>query len=78
VLAESDSTEKAYEGNFYFPKSSLQMQYFTSIDKTTFCGWKGTANYYDIKVDGKTVSGGAWYYAEPKEKAAHIKVGFGG
>jgi uncharacterized protein (DUF427 family) len=72
VLAESDNTE-VVEGNQYFPPDSLNQEYFKSIDKTTVCGWKGTANYYDIVVDGKVNSGAAWYYADPKPQASNIK-----
>ncbi len=33
----------------------------------------GTANYYDIVIDGETNSGAAWYYVAPKPEAANIK-----
>ena len=32
----------------------------------TVCGWKGTASYYDVVVDGQTNKDAAWYYPEPK------------
>ncbi|WOD40566.1 DUF427 domain-containing protein [Nodosilinea sp. E11] len=72
VLAESDACE-VVEGNQYFPPDSLNMDYFKSISKTTGCPWKGTANYYDIVVNGETNAGAAWYYAEPKSAANNIK-----
>lgn len=72
VLAESDQCE-VVEGNQYFPPESLNQDYFRPIDKTTVCGWKGTANYYDIVVDGKVNPGAAWYYAEPQSAASNIK-----
>jgi uncharacterized protein (DUF427 family) len=72
LLAESDNT-KVVEGNQYFPPDSLKQEYFQPIDKTTGCPWKGTANYYDIVVDGEVNAGAAWYYAEPKSAASNIK-----
>ena len=72
VLAESDQCE-VVEGNQYFPPESLNQDYFQPIDKTTVCGWKGTANYYDIVVDGQVNPGAAWYYPEPKSAASNIK-----
>lgn len=72
VLAESDHTE-VVEGNQYFPPDSIKQAYFKPVDKTTVCGWKGTANYYDIVVDGEVNSGAAWYYAQPKSAAENIK-----
>ncbi len=72
VIAESSSTE-VVEGRHYFPAGSLRMDHFQPASKTTVCGWKGTANYYDITVDGETNAEAAWYYADPKPEAAKIK-----
>jgi uncharacterized protein (DUF427 family) len=37
------------------------------------CPWKGVASYYDIIVDDRINSGGAWYYPDPKPAADNIK-----
>ena len=42
-------------------------------DATSTCAWKGLASYYDIVVDGATNEQAAWYYTDPKPKAAQIK-----
>lgn len=68
IIAESDDTV-VVEGNQYFPADSLRQEFFRPSDKTTVCGWKGTANYYDLVVDGKINEGSAWYYAAPKPEA---------
>ena len=72
VIAESDNTETV-EGNHYFPADSIKSEYFEQNDTTSVCGWKGTASYYDIVVNGNTNSGAAWFYADPKPEAANIK-----
>ena len=72
VIAESDETE-VVEGNHYFPPASIQQSCFAENPKTTMCGWKGKASYYDIVVDGEKNDGAAWYYADPKPEAANIK-----
>jgi len=72
IIAESNATV-IVDGNHYFPADSLNQECFTESSETTVCGWKGTANYYDVTVDGETNPGAAWYYAEPKEAAANIK-----
>jgi uncharacterized protein (DUF427 family) len=71
VIAESDDTV-VVEGNHYFPLSAVKDDYLTTSSKTTACGWKGTANYYTLNVDGKENADAAWYYAEPKEAASEI------
>ena len=72
VIAESDQTE-VVEGNHYFPRESIVPEHFEPVDQTTVCGWKGTANYFDVVVDGQTNNGAAWYYDDPKQEAANIR-----
>ena len=71
TLAESDATE-VVEGNYYFPPDSVNQEYFRPSDTQTVCGWKGTAHYYHIEVDGNTNSDAAWYYPAPMEAADNI------
>ncbi len=72
IIAESDQTE-IVDGNHYFPAEKIHSEYFKNSAAETVCGWKGTANYYDVVVDGKVNEQAAWYYSEPKEAAANIK-----
>lgn len=72
VIAESNNTE-VVDGNHYFPKESIKSEFFKQNDTTSVCGWKGTANYYDLVVDGETNAGAAWCYPDPKQAAENIK-----
>ena len=73
VVAESDETV-VVEGNHYFPKDSIKWEYFSeSAAPQTVCGWKGTADYYDLDVNGESATGVAWTYHDPKEAAAEIR-----
>lgn len=72
LIAESDETI-VVEGNHYFPRESIKVEYFTNSDTHTRCPWKGTASYFNLVVDGETNPGAAWYYPEPKPAAADIK-----
>lgn len=71
MLAESEDTV-IVEGNHYFPLDSINDEFFSDSPKTTVCGWKGTANYYDVEVDGQTNPAAAWYYATPSPAAGQI------
>lgn len=71
VLAESDDIVMV-EGNAYFPQAVIRREHFVPSDKTTFCMWKGTTNYYSVRVDNQTNGNAAWYYAEPKAAAQQI------
>ena len=71
VIAESDQTE-VVEGNHYFPADSISSEYFEKSATESVCGWKGTASYYHIVVDGQRNDDAAWYYANPKPEAQNI------
>ena len=71
TIAESDDYE-VVEGNVYFPHSALREQYFAPSLTTTVCGWKGTAHYFDVVVEGQKNHDAAWYYPDPKPAAANI------
>ena len=72
IIAESDETV-VVENNHYFPESSIIKENFAPSSTNTVCGWKGTASYFDVVVDGKVNKDAAWYYPEPKDAAQEIK-----
>lgn len=72
VIAESEDTVMV-EGNHYFPATSVRADLLRPSATTSHCGWKGTANYHSLHVDGTENKDAAWYYADPLPKAANIK-----
>lgn len=72
VIAESDETV-VVDGNHYFPPDAITKEHFQASDTTTVCGWKGTANYYHVVVDGQRNEDAAWHYPNPKPDAEHIR-----
>lgn len=71
VIAQTDETV-VVEGNHYFPKDSIDEQFFVPSENHTVCSWKGTASYYHVEVDGKRNLNAAWYYPTPSEAASQI------
>lgn len=71
VIAESDDTV-VVEGNHYFPRASVTDSVLEASEKTTYCPWKGTANYFTLTVDGERNEDAMWYYAQPKPEASEI------
>ncbi|MES2071765.1 MAG: DUF427 domain-containing protein [Pseudomonadota bacterium] len=73
VIAEAaDDVIEIVEGNVYFPKEAVNQAYLQASEKTTFCAWKGIANYYHVVVDGKLNQDAAWFYRSPKDAAKQI------
>lgn len=72
VIASSDDTV-VVEGNHYFPIEAVDPAVLRPSATTSFCPWKGTANYYSLAVGDAENRDAAWFYPEPKDKAAAIK-----
>ncbi len=72
VLAESKEI-KNLDGNIYFPPGSLKKKFFKKSWTHYVCPRKGTANYYNIDVDGNIYWNAAWYYPNPSKVASSIK-----
>ncbi|MFN2098805.1 DUF427 domain-containing protein [Altererythrobacter sp. MF3-039] len=70
-IARSDDTV-IVEGNHYFSPDAVNPEVLLPSETTSYCPWKGTAQYHSIVVDGATNTDAAWYYAEPKEAASEI------
>lgn len=72
VVAESSDTVRV-EGNHYFPPDTVNWDLLEPSDRTSVCYWKGTANYYDVVVDGERLPAAAWTYKTPSPAAEQIK-----
>ena len=77
VIAESE-TIQVVDGYPYFPPDSIRWDHLREIEKTTVCGWKGTASYYDVVVGDEVNGGAAWVYKTTKPAAKHVEghIGF--
>ena len=71
VIASSDDIVTV-DGNAYFPLDSLDSSCIRASSHTSVCGWKGTAHYYDLVVDGQVNANAVWFYPEPKQAATSI------
>jgi uncharacterized protein (DUF427 family) len=72
VIADTADTV-VVEGNHYFPADAVDPALLKPSSTTSVCGWKGTAQYYSLVVDGTENRDAVWYYADPKPQAANIK-----
>lgn len=61
------------EGNVYFPPGAVHNEHLRPSETHTVCGWKGTASYYDVVVDGQVNRDAAWYYPSTKDEAKHVE-----
>lgn len=71
VIAESDDTLYV-EGNHYFPMNAVKQSFLETSDTTSFCSWKGIANYFNLVVNGEANEDAAWYYEAPTDAASKL------
>lgn len=72
VIAYSDAY-KIVQGRYYFPPTSVSQDHVYKNGNKYLSRWKGTADYYDIIVEGKTKKDAALVYHMPEKEAFDIK-----
>ncbi len=73
VIAEADKDQLIYiEGNWYFPPSSINKEYFRESDTPYTCPWKGECQYFDVGQGDDWSKDSAFSYPEPLPRAIEI------
>jgi len=66
VLAEAPKEDLvSIEGNWYFPPSSVNNEYFEKSPTQYTCPWKGDAQYFSLKDGDQLLQDRAWSYPTP-------------
>jgi len=75
-VAESNRPTLLFETGlptrYYLPKLDVRMDLLVPTDSVTGCAYKGKANYYSVKMGGKTIRDIAWYYSYPTTEVSKI------
>jgi uncharacterized protein (DUF427 family) len=50
---------------WYLPPGDVRFELLTPANRRTFCEWKGTANYFDLRAGGRLAGAAAWSYPQP-------------
>ncbi len=72
LIAQSDKVERA-SGYIYFPRQSVKMEFLIPSNYTSVCPFKGTAQYFHVKVGDKIAENAAWHYPDPNPGYENIK-----
>lgn len=76
VVAETDAAltlqESTYPAVQYVPLADVSPSALTRSDTTTYCPYKGEANYYHLTAAGTTVDDAIWTYEQPYAAVAQI------
>jgi uncharacterized protein (DUF427 family) len=63
--------ETHHAPTYYFPLSDVFAE-LIAAEGRTFCEWKGVARYFDMRLNGKTVTRAAWSYDTPSSTFADL------
>jgi uncharacterized protein (DUF427 family) len=77
VIATSGDVVRVNEDDnpsrLYFPRSAVAMDLLERSNTTTQCPFKGTAHYFNLRVDGLRLPDAVWSYEEPYDEHLALK-----
>jgi uncharacterized protein (DUF427 family) len=69
VIAQSNRTLRVLETShppvYYIPREDVTMEYLIPTERASFCEWKGSADYFTIRVGDQIAANAAWTYRHP-------------
>ena len=77
IIADSNRAlrilETSHPPSYYIPIHDVQMDLLIMNDKKSFCEWKGSANYLDLKIDDQIIKNVGWLYKNPSKRYPELK-----
>jgi len=65
-------SETSLPNRFYVPREDVRLDMLAPSETYTVCAYKGTASYWSVAVDGRTLADAVWSYPEANGDAAAV------
>ena len=76
TIASSEQALTLREANYpaaqYIPFEDVDASLLQASEHSTYCPYKGDANYYSVVIDGDTSENTVWQYGSPYEAVGPI------
>jgi uncharacterized protein (DUF427 family) len=70
TIAETDSAQRVLETShppsYYIPRENVRTDLLIPTAGTTWCEWKGRAEYLTVQVGDRVAEAAAWSYPDPR------------
>lgn len=77
VIADTNQVlrmlETSHPPTYYLPITAVKQEFLVFAGNTSFCEFKGSAKYYDIKIGDQIAKQAAWYYPAPSPKYPNLQ-----
>lgn len=65
--------ETSHPPTYYIPPEDVRMDLLVRSRRASFCEWKGSADYWTVRVGGREAVNAAWSYPTPKTPFEDLK-----
>lgn len=65
--------ETSHPPIYYVPRQDVRHEHLVDSSRTSFCEWKGTARYVDVRTGDRVAPSTGWYYPSPTARFEPIR-----
>ena len=65
--------ETSHPPTYYLPPQDIRMDLLKPSRRRTLCEFKGSARYFDLRINDRLIKNCAWSYANPAPRYAALK-----
>ena len=77
IIAETTDAiflfETGLPTRYYIPQNDVKMELLEASEQTSYCPYKGTANYWSVRVNNDSFNNVIWKYSNPISEIPKIK-----
>ncbi|MGB3588326.1 MAG: DUF427 domain-containing protein, partial [Tunicatimonas sp.] len=76
-IADTNRAKRVLETShppvYYIPPEDIKMEFLHQLPQTTYCEFKGRANYYTVRVKDQETPAAGWFYPNPVKGYENLK-----